>query len=424
MRNVGRLAVGILELARTQGVKQADIWIESAEKVTYHSDPLRILHQTRRDAVAALRVADGLRVGAAQTNQITESAIQSLVDQAKQSALRTADGPGLILNNTSVDPISNEQEIDLTSWVTSIPEDLEVRPIVRLDGITTSVAFGNSSGVLSTFKKSHFQLAVESRGSGERCRRLWTATSLSDLPSFSTAVDETRRWLGHSKIRNLQLPSSITFVLTSHAAGRFLETVSAMFSGELRDQSSLHLGESVAIDQLNITDDPTDFSSPGGVPFDGEGTPTRRLNVIQNGVFANRMQNLESARFFQTVSTGHARRTLPTVPTIGAHQWRMSPGNAAPDSLWCQLPMGLLVTDLDEITLDAGSGRISMPVDAIVVQGGVLEGRAGGIVAEGIVQDWLKAISGMGNDVSQSGRFLAPTLRIENVTIRGGQAPS
>ncbi|MBD3352380.1 MAG: hypothetical protein GF364_12910 [Candidatus Lokiarchaeota archaeon] len=77
-----------------------------------------------------------------------------------------------------------------------------------------------------------------------------------------------------------------------------------------------YLNQKIGVDFLTINDDPW---LKGGLltsPFDVEGTPTKPISIIKNGVLKSFLHNNYTANLFDTESTGHASRGWYS-PSIG-----------------------------------------------------------------------------------------------------------
>src|SRR6202022_4722444 len=68
------------------------------------------------------------------------------------------------------------------------------------------------------------------------------------------------------------------------------------------------LGEKIAGDQITVIDDGTIPGGFGTSPFDGEGIPTRRTIVIENGVLKSYLLNSYTARKLGMKTTANATR--------------------------------------------------------------------------------------------------------------------
>ena len=66
------------------------------------------------------------------------------------------------------------------------------------------------------------------------------------------------------------------------------------------------IGEKLSTEALNIYDDGLHENNISSSPFDGEGTPTKRLCLINKGRIENFIHSESTARIFKTKPTGHA----------------------------------------------------------------------------------------------------------------------
>src|SRR6476646_2089525 len=103
------------------------------------------------------------------------------------------------------------------------------------------------------------------------------------------------------------------------------------------------LGEQIAATSITIIDDntmllPTGTGGFGSSPFDGEGLPTRRTVVVENGVLRNYMLNTYAARKLGMKSTHNASRGLAGTPGIGCGNLYLEPGTKTPEEILAGVP--------------------------------------------------------------------------------------
>jgi len=77
------------------------------------------------------------------------------------------------------------------------------------------------------------------------------------------------------------------------------------------------LGEKIAGANVNVIDDGTMSGGFGTTPFDGEGIPTRRTVVIENGILKSYLLNTYTAKKLGMETTANASRGLAGTPGIG-----------------------------------------------------------------------------------------------------------
>ena len=174
----------------------------------------------------------------------------------------------------------------------------------------------------------------------------------------------------------------------------------------------------IASEQLEITDNPWLENGMLTFPFDMEGTPTRPQKLVENGVLKTYLHNTYTANLFETVSTGHASRSLgSSVIGIQPSNLLVRPGNIPFDHLIEDIKTGVyLEASYDSPNFVTGefSGMIS----------------AGYLIEEGIVKnalreslfgmnllDFYNNISGIGKEISRYGSHYAPFMKIDNVKI-------
>ena len=77
---------------------------------------------------------------------------------------------------------------------------------------------------------------------------------------------------------------------------------------------------------------PTGAGGFGTSPFDGEGLPSRRTVVVENGVLRNYLLNTYTARKLGMKSTHNASRGLAGTPGIGCGNLYLEPGTLTPEA--------------------------------------------------------------------------------------------
>jgi predicted Zn-dependent protease len=116
--------------------------------------------------------------------------------------------------------------------------------------------------------------------------------------------------------------------------GRLLAEGRSCFSGKE--------GQRVGAESVSIYDD---AASPGtlGLPFDFEGVPRTRVDLIERGVFRRGVYDRRTAKQAGTATTGHA---LPPPNPEGPFPLNlfMEPGDASVEEMIASTEAGLLVT--------------------------------------------------------------------------------
>ncbi len=153
--------------------------------------------------------------------------------------------------------------------------------------------------------------------------------------------------------------------------------------------------------------------------YDGEGTRTRRVVVVEHGAFASRLHDLASARRAGTASTGHGvRPSYRTLPAAGPRRiFFETDAPVAPLELLASVRRGLFASALTApARFDFDRDRYEVEFTGIALLGGRAQGAVAGARASGRLSQLLRRIRGLSTDR----RFFpmpyptgAPTLLIE-----------
>ena len=159
------------------------------------------------------------------------------------------------------------------------------------------------------------------------------------------AAQRTLRRLGARKVKTAHVP----IVLDPLVATSILEDIFEGVNGDsvYRGASFLagKLGQKIAGDRVNVIDDGTMPGGFGTSPFDGEGVPTRRTVVIENGVLKSYLLNTYTARKLGLQTTANASRGLAGTPGIGPGNYFLQPGQKTPQQIISEIKEGLYVTE-------------------------------------------------------------------------------
>jgi len=142
-----------------------------------------------------------------------------------------------------------------------------------------------------------------------QCDGWWSsARRLADLESPESigkeAARRTLRRLGARRVPTQRVP----IVFAPEVAGSLLGSIFEAASGDViwRGASFLaeRLGEQIASANLTLIDDntmllPTGMGGFGTSPFDGEGLPSRRTVVVENGILRNYLLNSYAAAVWE-----------------------------------------------------------------------------------------------------------------------------
>jgi PmbA protein len=184
------------------------------------------------------------------------------------------------------------------------------------------------------------------------------------------------------------------------------------------------LGQQVAAPTLTIVDDnamllPTGAGGFGTSPFDGEGLPSLRTVVVENGVLQAYLLNTYAARKLGMKSTHNASRGLAGTPGIGCGNLYLEPGTLTPEEIIAAIPAGLYVTSLMGFGVNVVTGDYSRGATGLWIENGQLTHAVEEVTIAGNLDEMLCNVTAIGNDLVFRGSVASPTLCIESMTIAG-----
>jgi PmbA protein len=233
------------------------------------------------------------------------------------------------------------------------------------------------------------------------------------------AAERTLRRLGARKVKTAHVP----VVLDPMISTSILEHIFEGINGDsvYRGASFLagKLGQKIAGSNVTVIDDGTIPGGFGTSPFDGEGIPTRRTIVVENGVLKSYLLNTYTAKKLGLETTANASRGLAGTPGIGPGNYFLQPGSKTPKDLISEIQEGLYVTEFLGHGANLVTGDYSRGASGLWISGGEFAYPVEEITVAGNLKDLFMNISEIANDLEFRGSVAAPTLRIDGLTVGG-----
>jgi len=399
-----------------------------------------------------LRVFLGKQSASTSTSDLTPDGIRLLVEGALALAKVTAEDPLNGLPETGEFGAIEEDQHLYFDDVYSLPGSERIEwarrceaaamaadpRITNSDGGSFDAATGrkvlaNSRGFMGSYRTSYAgvsaaPLAVDENGAMQRDGWWSSARSFALVESpeavGAEAARRTLRRLGARRVPTQKVP----IVFAPEVARSLIGSVFEAASGDSiwRHASFLagRLGETIAASNLTIIDDnlmmlPTGVGGFGTSPFDGEGLPSRRTVVVENGVLKNYLLNTYTARKLGMRSTHNASRGLAGTPGIGCGNLYLEPGKLTPEQIVGDVAAGLYVTGLMGFGTNIVTGDYSRGATGLWIENGQLTHAVEEITIAGNLGEMLRNVTAIGNDLVFRGSVAAPTLRIDGMTIAG-----
>src|ERR1700681_2614650 len=320
-----------------------------------------------------VRVFSGQRAASTYSSDFSGPALDRMVKSALELSKITSEDPfggipeaaqlgsltgDLDLYHENVYSLPGPDRIDYARRAEKAALDFDPR-IKNSEGGSFDAATGykvlaNSHGFVGEYRRSYCSVSavpIAQSDDGAMQRDYWYSVARTlkklDAPEKvgKVAAERTLRRLGGRKAKTAQVP----IVFDPMVSTSILEHIFEGINGDsvYRGASFLagKLGQKIAGDNVNIIDDGTIPGGFGTSPFDGEGVPSRRTIVIENGVLKSYLLHTYTATQVGLKTTGNASRGLAGTPGIAPGNYFLQPGTKTPKEIIAAIPEGLYVTE-------------------------------------------------------------------------------
>jgi len=442
------IAQGIVARAMKGGATAAECVIREGDEFStlVRLGQVETLKESGSKSIG-VRVFNGKRAASTHSSDFTSAGLDRMLKSAIELAKITSEDPfsgipepsqlgslsgDLDLYSADVYSLPGEERISYARRAEKAALDSDPR-IKNSEGGSFDAATGhkilaNSHGFVGEFRRSYCSVAAipiaqDEKGGMQRDYWFSVARSLDRLESpehvGKIAAQRTLRRLGARKVKTQQVPIIFDPLVANSILGHIFEGVNG--DSVYRGASFLagKLGEKIAAPQVTVIDDGTMVGGFGTSPFDGEGIPTRRTVVIENGVLKSYVLNTYTAKKLGLQTTANASRGLAGTPGTGPGNYFLQPGARTPQQLIGDVKEGLYVTEFLGMGVNLVTGDYSRGASGIWISGGELTYPVEEITVAGNLKDMFLNISEIANDLEFRGSVASPTIRIDGLTVGG-----
>ena len=318
------------------------------------------IHQNVAERNVGLRVrtVEGKKIGVASINDLSPEALERVVERALTIARLQPENPDFT-SLPSPAPIAEVAAFD-EATATFGPEDRAkaVGVICQLaveNGLVASGAFTTCAGELAVAKSlgifAHYSttsadintVIMSDDSSGYSAATAWKVGEINPEAIGSEAVEKA---LQSRNPRGLP-PGRYAVILEEYAVADMMSMLAYMGFGALSVQEGRsfmtdRFGQQIMNPAISIWDDGLD---PTGLPmpFDFEGVPRQRVDLIKEGVAEAVVYDSYTAGKEGKASTGHGLPAPNTFGPIPTHMF-MAPGEASKEEMLASMERGLWVT--------------------------------------------------------------------------------
>jgi len=446
--NLEELARRAVELATDAGATDAEAWAEEAtsRQIRVYDGEVESLSDAGGRGIGVRAFVDG-RSGYAYGTDLSDAGLAEVAGSARAAA-EAADPDEFdgLPEQLGATPVEGLASPGLRDWSTERKVELALaveRAARARPGVTQvenavysdaegSVALANSRGFSSGYDATQ-AWAYASAFAGEGAD-LMTGLGVQlgrdpeSLDAEAIGAEAAERALALVGARQ---PASrrCPVVLDAFVAASFIGFIGSMLSADAvqrgRSLFAEREGDEIADPALALVDDATDSGGPASAPFDGEGSPTRRTELIAGGRLLTFLFDARTARKAKRATTGNASRgSYRSPPSVGTTNLVLAPGSHDLEGLFAAAGEGLFVTDVAGLHSGVNpiSGTFSVGATGRLIEGGEAGAPVRELTIASDLVSMLKAVREVGSQarwVPFGGSVKAPPLLVAEMAISG-----
>ena len=441
-----QLTAALLDAARKAGAEAADAIAVSAQSQSIDIRQGKLEQAERSEGVEiGLRVLIGGRQACVSASDISPATLARLAERAVAMAREAPADPtvglaladqlaqdwdlaALDLVDDGAEPAASALEAQARraeAAALAAPGITQVEASAGWSGREMHLAASNGfSG--SYARSSHSVSAVAFTGSGTGMERDWAAEGrihAADMPApeeiGALAAERTLARAGAVKPPTGSFPVLFDERVAASLIGHLLAAINgaaiARGASWLRDA----LGQQVLPAGMSVIEDPLRPRISGSRPFDGEGLPTRRRVIVDNGVLTGWTLDLATGRKLGMPSTANASRGTSAPPSPSTSNIDLTQGVVGRDDLIRDMGRGLLVTSMIGSTINPTTGDYSRGASGFWIEGGQISHAVNECTVAGNLRSMLLGLVA-GNDARAHLSTRVPSLLVSGLTLAGG----
>ncbi len=431
----------LVEDALKKGASDAEVGY-SGDADTNISVRLGVLEDAQRSESegVSLTVFDGQRSASVSSASLAPHVLAELVERAVAMARATPEDPyaGLAPAHMLLQGVS--PELDLDDGGAADPAKLQALALICEDAARAVPGITNSEGGQASVSRRIFALSTSGgfsavrtgssysaaaaviAGEGENMESDYashTARHFADLEDAASigarAGERAASRVGGKSVKGGKWP-----ILFDPRAGRSMlgHLLSAISGNAIARRTSFLLGKDLAKifpDTIQIWDDPHRIRGLASRPFDGEGLPTQRRALVENGMLTGWLCDSASARQLGIMPTGHAAYG-GGVTSSNVH---MENGLESVVDMISDVQEGVWITSLIGQGINPVTGDYSRGASGRMIRGGELAEPVNEITIAGNLITMFSEMR-IANDLTFETSHNVPTIRIDGMTVAGG----
>ena len=253
------------------------------------------------------------------------------------------------------------------------------------------------------------------------------SSNLEQLDIDACIEETSSKLISHLNYKAIETKKYL-ICFTPEAFLQLISAFSSMFNARsIIDGLSLmneeSLGDQIAVKTLNISDEGLHPENIGAFSFDGEGTPTQNITLIESGVLKNLIHSEATARKFGVKPTGHAglgAKVSVSPDWLVVRKSENEKNSNESLSIKNTLEEYILIDELSALHsgVKASQGSFSLPFDGWIVNNGKKTSIEAATVAGDILKV-LKSIVNIENNQITTHQGISPHIWVDDISVTG-----
>jgi len=439
-----RYAREVLDRCMKQKASAGEVFLIESRNIHLEVESGEIdMIKNAMDRLMAVRILNGHSLGFAFCTDFSKPSLDLMIEQVMTSSASTDEDP----NHLFPSPRESQSQSGVDERMSSIPikekfkrcQAMEkaaygtdsrikaARQISYSESIS-DIYLINSHGLDVSYGKSAcstFAMVVAQEGTeAQMAWEMDIKTSFDRLKWVEVGQEAARKALASLGARPISTRKSPVILSPPVAVSIIGAFAPAFFADAVQKGRSLmadRLGKCVASSEVNLVDNGMLEEGLATAPYDGEGVPMQKTNIIEKGMLNSYLYDSYTAHKDGKASTGNGVRPGPkSQPQVGPTNIYIEKGNRTEDELLTDFQEGLYITEImGAHTIDPISGDYSIGATGHWIQEGKRVYPVRGVTISGNMLELLKHISGCADNLRFYGPYGAPSLVVSEMVIAG-----
>lgn len=253
-----------------------------------------------------------------------------------------------------------------------------------------------------------------------------SVTELTPQKTGKEAAENAVALLGGQPVESQKAP----VVFPPEVGSMFMYVLSQALTAEAVQKGksvfAQKVGEEVASKEVNIIDNGLLEEGLATAPFDGEGVPATKTEIIKDGKLQTFLYDTYTANKAETESTGNASRgSYRGIPGVSPSNFYLANGDKSAEEVLSSVDNGFYVMKVSGLVTGGAnpiSGDFSVGATGRWIEDGKLTKPVREITIAGNLIDFLQDIDLIGDNLKFNpmiGSYATPTFRVKSLAISG-----